>query len=279
MLSGAPIAAGCGGLEPTAPLPTSHDDLQVTPGDIFAVYARLSKKKVGRAKRRRNELETVERQIAIIRRWAAEQGITISEDHIYIDNHLSAWKPKGERQRWEDMLAAAERGEFNGILVYKIDRFARNTPDAYALTRLGDKHGLIVDGPNSGRINLRTGQGRKTFRDAASAAEFESDTLSERARDALRERAAMGLQIGGGRLFGFEILSEVREYDDDTEPVQRPDEVKVIREVAERFIAGETLTELAADLNARSITTTRGNPWNVNSLRRALGSSPAPVAR
>ena len=153
-----------------------------------------------------------------------------------------------------------------------IDRFARNALDAYALTRLGDKHGLVVDGPSSGRINLRTGQGRKTFRDAASAAEFESDTLSERARDALKERAAMGLQVGGGRLFGFEVLSEVREYDDDTEPVQRPDEVAVIREVAARFVAGETLTELAADLNARGITTTRGNPWNVNSLRLVISA-------
>jgi DNA invertase Pin-like site-specific DNA recombinase len=236
------------------------------------VYARLSKKKTGRRKRRRNEYETVERQIAIIRRWAAEQGVTISDDHIYIDNHLSAWRPEGERPAWEAMLAAAERGEFNGILVYKIDRFTRNAPDAYALTRLGDMYGLVVDGPRSGRINLRTTQGRKTFRDAASTAEFESDNLSERARDALRERAEMGLQIGGGRLFGFEILDEVREFDDDTEPVQRPDEVAVIREVASRFVAGETWTELAADLNARGSTTTRGNPWNVNSLREAISA-------
>lgn len=73
-------------------------------------------------------------------------------------------------------------------------------------------------------------------------------------------------------MFGFEILSEVREYDDDTEPVQRLDEVAVIQEVAARFIAGETLTELAADLNARGLTTTHGNPWNVNSLRLMIGA-------
>lgn len=251
----------------------------VTPDGGFAVYARLSKKKVGRAKKRRNQLETCERQIVIIRRWAAEEGIPISdaldEDgsprHVFIDNHLSAWK-EGERPRFEAMLAAAERREFPGILVYKLDRFARNTPDAYALTRLGDEYGLTVAGPYSGKIDLSTVEGRKRFRDAASSAEFESDNISERARDALRERAAMGLQIGGGRLFGFEILDEVREDDDDTEPVQRPAEVAIAREMGRRFVAGETLTKLITDLNARGITTTRGNPWTVNSLREMLAA-------
>jgi DNA invertase Pin-like site-specific DNA recombinase len=238
----------------------------------FAVYARLSRKKVGRAKKRRNQMEAVERQIAIVRRWAAEQGIPISEDHIYIDNHLSAWRREGERPAWEAMLAAAERGEFPGILVYKLDRFTRNTPDAYALTRLGDRFGLIVDGPYSGRINLRTAQGRKTFRDAASAAEFESDNTSERSRDALAERTAMGLQLGGGRLYGFEILSEVREDDDDTEPVQRPDEVKVIQEAARRVIAGDLWKDIADDLNEQGLRTVRGNLWNGKALCMVVGS-------
>lgn len=242
------------------------------PANGFAVYARLSRKKTGRAKRRRNELETVERQIAIVRRWAAEQGIPISEAHVYYDNLLSAWRPEGERPEWEKMLAAAERSEFPGILVYKLDRFTRNAPDAYALTRLGDRFGLIIDGPYSGRLNLKTSQGRKTFRDAASAAEFESDNTSERARDALAERTAMGLQLGGGRLYGFEILSEVRENDDDTEPVQRPDEVKVIQEAAKRVIDGEHWKDIADDFNERGLRTVRGNPWNGKALCEVVGA-------
>jgi site-specific DNA recombinase len=238
----------------------------------FAIYARLSRKKVGRAKKRRNQMETVERQIAIIRRWTEGQGIPISEDHIYIDNHLSAWWSAGERPAWEKMLAAAERGEFPGILVDKLDRFTRNTPDAYALTRLGDRFGLVVDGPYSGRSNLRTAQGRETFRDAASAAEFESDNTSERSRDALAERTMMGLQLGGGRLYGFEILSEVREDDDDTEPVQRPDEVKVIQEAARRVIAGDLWKDIAAGLNKQGLRTVRGNLWNGKALCMVVGS-------
>jgi site-specific DNA recombinase len=242
------------------------------PAEGFAVYARLSRKKTGRAKRRRNQLETVERQIVIVRRWAAEQGIPISEDHVFIDNHLSAWRPEGERPSWEAMLAAAERGEFPGILVYKLDRFTRNAPDAYALTRLGDRFGLVVDGPYSGRINLKTSQGRKTFRDATSAAEFESDNTSERARDALAERTAMGLQLGGGRLYGFEILSEARENDDDTEPVQRAAEAEVIREAAKRVIDGEHWKDIADHLNQRGLRTVRGNPWNGKALCEVVGA-------
>lgn len=250
---------------PTFPVPAPT-------AEGFAVYARLSRSKTGRAKKRRNELETVERQITIVRRWAAEQGIPISEDHIFVDNHLSAWRPEGERPEWEKMLAAAERGKFPGILVYKLDRFTRNAPDAYALTRLGDRYGLIVDGPYSGRINLKTSQGRKTFRDAASAAEFESDNTSERARDALAERTAMGLQLGGGRLYGFEILSEVRENDDDTKPVQRPAEVEVIREAARRRLDGEHWKDIADDLNERGLRTVRDNLWSGKRLCEVVGA-------
>lgn len=237
----------------------------------YAIYTRLSRVQTGRGKRRRNEYETVERQEAIIRKWAAEQGIPVSERHVYPDNDLSAWKSDGKRGHWNLMLAAAARREFPGILTYKLDRFARNGPDGYELIRLGET-GLIIDGPNSGRINLRTAQGRKVFRDAISAAEFESDNTSERARDALAERIANGLQLGGGRLYGFEVLSEVREYYDDVEPVQRPAEAEVIREAARRMLDGEPLYKIAADFNERGLLTVRGKKWSGGTLRAVVGA-------
>ena len=130
----------------------------------------------------------------------------------------------------------------------------------------------MVDGPNSGRINLRTAHGRKTFRDAAAAAAYESDNTSERTRDALAERAANGLILGSGRLYGWEVLSQVREDEDDVTGRQRPDEAEVIREVAGRMIAGETVTAIADDLNERGLRNAAGSTWTVKSLTRVMAA-------
>lgn len=234
----------------------------------WAVYARLSARKYGGAKKRRNELETVERQITETRAWAARMGIIISEDHIYIDNHLSAWKKNGNRPAFQNMIHAAKRGEFPGILVWKIDRFTRRTKDAIAFCDLAEEHHVLIDGPTSGRYDLQSPDDRKAFRDAASEAEHSSDITSQRVTSWFREARPQGLQIAPGRVFGFEVLSKAREYDDDKMPIQRPEEAEIVREIARRKVhanpktgRAETWRELADDLNKRGILTTRGNKW------------------
>jgi len=235
----------------------------------WAVYCRLSRKPAGR---QRNDHDTVEQQERRCRRYAAQHGLVIDELHIYVDNHRTAWHEDGERPAWDQMLKAAKAGAFGGILAYKLDRFARNGPDGYALCKLGEE-GLVIDGPNSGRVDLGTGHGRKVVRDTISAAEAESDNTSDRARDELADRTARGLQLGGGRLFGFEILSRVREFEDDVDPVQRPAEADLIREAARRHaIDGEAWEHIAADWNARGLRTVRGGPWDGSNLARTVAA-------
>ena len=242
----------------------------------WAVYARLSAKKTGRAKKRRNYLETVDSQIADIRAFAAQKGLPISEKHIYKDNHLSAWKKNGKRPDFDEMITACVNGEVIGILVWKFDRFTRRTRDALMFTDLAEKHGILIDGPISGSYDMRDPEDRKKLRDAASAAEYESDNISLRVTDKLGKKKALGLQWGPGRTFGFEILSEAREFDDEVMPIQRPDEVEIIQEIARRATSTdggrkpETWAALARELNERGITTATGAPWRASTLARMV---------
>ncbi len=238
------------------------------PMPVYAIYCRLSRKKT----RSRTD-KTVERQEALCRKYAAEQGLAIAEGHLYVDPHRSAWKPDGKREAWDAMIAAGQRREFDGLLAYKVDRFARNVRDAEDLVDLAGKRRVVVDGPHSGQIDLSTASGRHRFREAAVQAAAESDNTSERVKDALAERAANGLLLGGGRLFGFEVLSDVRAEEDDVDARQKPDEVELIREAAARLLAGEHLAHIAAFLNERGITTVRGGQWNGRNLGRTLGAA------
>jgi site-specific DNA recombinase len=236
-------------------------------GGTWVIYARLSKKKKGR---RRNDADSVEEQIRQCREFAALHQLKVGK--VYVDNHVSAWREDGERPAFIELMAAAVRGEFVGILLFKLDRFARNTPDAEALIKINEQRFIVIDGPKAGRINLRTAAGKSAFRVAAAAAAGESDNTSERSQSGMQARVRQGLLLGRGRIFGYEILSQVREYEDDVQPVQRKAEADAIREVAAKVLDGKTFTELAADLNKRGMLTARGNTWTSKGLSQMMAS-------
>ena len=253
----------------------------------WGAYLRLSRLKSTRRKRGqhlgryRNPDESVERQLRLIKQYADEHGLVLAE--VYRDNGRSAWKPgEGNRPDWDRMLADAKAGRFGGLLTWKLDRFARNVRDGEDLLDLG----VLLDGPDSGRLDLRTAHGKSVFRKQVEAATHASNETSEKVRAAFADMVANGYRVGGsGRLFGFEILSlaelEDDGYDDDDEDrpgftgpaaVVREAEAEVIRELAGRLLRGDTVQAMADDLNERGITTTRGGQWNARNLSRTLGN-------
>ena len=251
----------------------------------WGAYARLSRLKPKRKRgRQRTPDESVQRQPSLIKAHAAERGLNLPEHLIFIDNGRSGWQEPGgpppHRPEWDQMLQSGKAGLFGGLLVWKLDRFARNVRDGEDLLDLG----LLLDGPDSGRIDLRTAQGKSVFRKQIEAGTDSSNLTSERVRAAFADMLAHGYRVGGsGRLFGLEILSEVEiDWDWDSEDgdarfagpavVYREDETAVIRQWAAMLIAGETSEAMADYANERGILTTRGGKWNARNLARTLGN-------
>lgn len=253
----------------------------------WGAYLRLSRlKSRGRRPARgryRDPDESVERQLALIRAYAAERGLTLPDHLVFRDNGRSAWwkpgRPRPVRPGWDRMIAAGKAGEFGGLLTWKLDRFARDHYDGQDLIHLG----VLLDGPETGRIDPRTNDGQTRLNTKVEAARAYSHEISEKVQAAFTDMLASGYRVGGsGRLFGFEILSQAEiDWDGDgdgderfTGPaaVVRQDEAEVIRELARRLLAGDTVQSMADDLTARGITTTRGGPWEPRNLSRTLGN-------
>ena len=254
----------------------------------WGAYVRLSRLKSTGRKRRRgrygNPDASVERQLRLIRAYAAEHGLNLPDELVYRDNGRSAWT-QGNRPDWDRMLADCKAGRFGGLLTWKLDRFSRNVRDGEDLVDLG----VLLDGPDSGRIDLRTSHGQSVVRKQIEAAMHSSNETRDKVKAAFEDMVASGYRVGGsGRLFGFEILSRVEGDDDEgddededreglTGPaaVVREDEAEVIRELAGRLVEGgegNTVQAMADDLNARGITTTRGGQWAPRNLSRTLGN-------
>lgn len=220
----------------------------------YAIYARLSKAATG-------DFEKVEYQIDMCSKYAANRGLAVADDQVYSDNSLSAWKKGVQRPGWDRLMKAAESGQIAGILVWAVDRFTRRPKDLETLIELADDHALAIEGPRSGRLDLTTATGRQQARWMALQAASESDNTSERVKATLGRKLRSG-QPMGTRAFGFETNGRV----------QRPEEVKILRDLGARLIAGETLQSMVEWLNDQGITTTRGMKWQHGShLGRVLG--------
>ena len=90
-----------------------------------------------------------------------------------------------------------------------------------------------------------------------------SAQLSEKVNRGMRQKAAQCKYTGGPLSFGSTI-------DEDKYYVLDPITSPIVKEIFERYAAGENGTEIMKDLNERGIKTTKGMPFTKNSLRTIL---------
>lgn len=217
-----------------------------------AIYCRLSWAPDG-------SLEKVERQEEDCRALAQRLGWTVHEDHVYSDNHASAWKRNRRRPGWDAMLTAIEAGDVDAIIVYHGDRLVRQPWDLERLLRLAEQRRVQLASV-SGVRDLGSADDRFILRIEVAQACKSSDDTSRRVKRGWAARARRGLPVGGGRRpFGFEP---------DGVTV-RESEATMLAAAAERLLAGQSLGGVVAWLNSECVTSTGGR-WGNRGLTQLL---------
>jgi site-specific DNA recombinase len=190
-----------------------------------------------------------------------EQERTLREDaerrgetwtHAYVDAGLSG-RTKERRPQLNAMLAAAESGEFDVLVIPALDRLARNTRDLHDILARLERANVAIRSLR-GDVDTSTATGRLMTGVMASLAEFESNVIGERTRSGKAAAARVGRPNGGPRRFGFDQR--------DGQLIPRPDEIAVVERIMREAVAGRSQTEIAAGLNADGHTTARGKRWN-----------------
>ena len=203
--------------------------------------------------------ESIEGQVRECREVAARYGLTVI--HVYADRRLTG--TNDERPEFQQMLRDSDRRLFDVVITWKNDRFARNRYDAAVNKQRLKRNGVrilyakenIPDGPE-GIILESMLEGM---------AEYYSANLSQNIRRGQRENALEGKFIGGTIPLGYKL-------DHEKHYVLDADRVPVVREIFERYVAGEDVISICKDLNSRGFTTSRGNAFNRSSLHRILAN-------
>lgn len=217
------------------------------------IYARISED--------RDETQLgVGRQVEDCEHGGAQRGWNVVDR--YIDNDISAYTG-GRRPEYERMLQDIADGRIDAVIVWHQDRLVRQPRELEHFFDVCDKAGVTHLASVTGDIDLSTHDGRLKARILGAVARNQSDAASRRIQRKAQEIAQAGKPSGGGcRPFGFE----------DDRVTIRESEAAILRDLAGRLLAGESLRGLCNDLNARGVPTTTGGVWQTQPLRRLLHS-------
>lgn len=205
---------------------------------------------------RQNE-QSIAGQVEVCRKWAADNDIEIVG--IYPDEALTGRTDK--RPNFQRMIRDAKNGKFDYIIVYKIDRFARNRYDSAIYKAQLKKYGVkvvsamenIADGPE-GIILESVLEGM---------AEYYSANLSQNVLRGMHQKAEQGKYMGGTIPLGYKI-------DADKNYVIDENTACVVKRIYEMYADGYTIKEICQELNAAGHKSSTGKPFAYNSLHRLL---------
>ena len=159
--------------------------------------------------------ESIEGQIRECTEYAERNNITLLAS--YIDRALSA--RTADRPEFQRMIRDSEKGLFDTVLVWKLDRFSRDRYDSAHYKHILKKNGVKVV---SAMENISEGpEGIILESMLEGMAEYYSANLSQNGKRGQRESMAKGTFLGGPVPFGYRVQDKKLVVDDKTAPVIR----------------------------------------------------------
>ncbi len=201
--------------------------------------------------------QSIEGQIKACEAHAQQNGYTIIAQ--YIDRAISGTAAEN-RPEFQQMSVDRARHQFEAILVYQLDRFARNRYDSATYKARLKKNGVRVI---SARENI-TEDASGILMEAVleGMAEYYSAELSQKVKRGMRINAEKGLITGGNISFGYKIENKTLVLNEETAPF--------VKEIFAMYLQHKTMAEITQYLNNHQLLTARGKHFDKNSIRRIL---------
>lgn len=158
-----------------------------------AIYIRVS------TVRQSEEGGGLEAQLSECRRYATALGHRI----VMEDSDTVSGKQLDKREGLDRVLRAAQRGDFDILIVREVSRFARSAKDALAVAEE-----LISFGVGVSDVKGQSSENKLLFTILAAIAEYEADLIRERLVGGRVVAAQQGRWIGGSTPFGYRVSED-----------------------------------------------------------------------
>lgn len=202
--------------------------------------------------------ESIEGQIRECSEYANRNNITLLGN--YIDRALSA--RTADRPEFQRMIADSEKGLFDAVLVWKLDRFSRDRYDSAHYKHILKKNGVKVI---SAKDNISDGpEGIILESMLEGYAEYYSAELSQKIQRGQKDNAMKCKSNGGNIPLGYLVNKETGILAID------PLTAHIVQEIYTRYDAGERICEITESLNKRGIRTHKGKEFTIGGVSLIL---------
>lgn len=203
--------------------------------------------------------ESIEGQLRECTAFAEKNGITILRH--YIDRAFSA--KTDNRPEFQAMIKDSSKKLFDMIIVWKLDRFARNRYDSARYKAQLKKNGVKVVSATETISDGAEGILLESMLEGM--AEYYSADLAEKVVRGMTENALKCKYNGGTPPLGYVIDSE--QYF-QIDPLTAP----FVLEAFKRYDEGATMTQIRDWLNEKGIKNTRRQEMTYNSIQHMLNN-------
>ncbi len=226
--------------------------IQTTEQSKAVIYARYSS--------HGQQEQSIDGQLRDCYAFAEREGhLVIGE---YVDRALTG--RNDDRPDFQRMIADAAKKQFKFIVVWKLDRFARNRFDSAVNKATLKKYGVRVISATENITDEPEGILLEGV--IESLAEYYSENLSKHVKRGQRESVLKGSHVGGIAPFGFKSIV----VDDKKRLVADENNAPIIKYVFEQYAKGVTKKAIMSDLAARGILNYYGRPLTYSALQNAL---------
>ena len=196
---------------------------------------------------------SIEQQVAECTKHAAALGLRIVG--TYEDRAISG--KTDNRPRFQQMMRDAEKGKFQAVVAWKSNRIGRNMLQAMVNEAKLDDYGVKVFYAEEDFDD--TAAGRFALRNMMNVNQFYSENMAEDITRGLYDNANKCM-ANGRQPLGYKRGADGKVMLD--EPA-----AAVVREIFTRVAAGDLFVDIARDLNAKGIKTSKGAAWNKGSFQ------------
>ena len=202
--------------------------------------------------------ESIEGQLRVCYDYALREGIQVLRE--YIDKAISG--TTDDRPAFQRMIKDSASHSFDAVLLYSVDRFAR---DRYAAATY--RHELKRNGVRIISVTQPLDDSPESILLEAlleGLAEYYSANLSRGIKRGMYENALKCQYTGGAYSLGYTVDPVTKHF------VEEPVSANTVREIFSMYADGKTIMEIVRYCNQQGYRTSKGQPFSRNSLSKML---------
>ncbi|MED3602910.1 recombinase family protein [Bacillus subtilis] len=226
-----------------------------------AIYARVS------TTEQAEEGYSIDEQTRILNEWCKENGYVVYKE--YVDRGISG-KSISARPALQQLLMDAKKKEFDIVVVWKMNRLARNILDLLKIVNLLEQKNIAFRS-FSERYETATPSGKLQFHMMAAIAEFERGNIAENVKMGMLARAKEG-SWNGGQVLGYdtvEVNSENKKRKQN-KLVINENEAQTVRRIFELYTQGHGYKSIANKVNKEGHRSKKGGLFAINTIKTIL---------